>query len=27
VYQLIESNQINDKVIQALEQNSPLGKL
>jgi biopolymer transport protein ExbB len=27
VWQLIESNQINDKVIQALEQNSPLGKV
>jgi biopolymer transport protein ExbB len=27
VYQLIESNQINDKVIQALEQNSPLGRV
>jgi biopolymer transport protein ExbB len=27
VWQLIESNQINDKVIAALEQNSPLGRL
>src|SRR5260221_1377393 len=27
VWQLIEANQINDKVIAALEQNSPLGKL
>ena len=27
VWQLIESNQINDKVIQALEQNSPLGRV
>jgi biopolymer transport protein ExbB len=27
VRQLIEANQINDKVIAALEQNSPLGKL
>jgi biopolymer transport protein ExbB len=27
VWQLIESNQINDKVIAALEQNSPLGKV
>jgi biopolymer transport protein ExbB len=27
VYQLIETNQINDKVIQALEQNSPLGRV
>jgi len=27
VWQLIESNQINDKVIGALEQNSPLGRL
>jgi biopolymer transport protein ExbB len=27
VRQLIESNQINDKVIQALEQNSPLGRV
>src|SRR6202051_2699923 len=26
-WQLIEANQINDKVIAALEQNSPLGKL
>lgn len=27
VWQLIEQNQINDKVISALEQNSPLGKV
>src|SRR5215467_7094126 len=27
VWQLIESNQVNDKVIAALEQNSPLGRL
>lgn len=27
VWKLVESNQINDKVIAALEQNSPLGKL
>ena len=27
VWQLIESNQINDKVIAALEQNSPLGRV
>jgi biopolymer transport protein ExbB len=27
VWQLIESNQVNDKVIQALEQNSPLGRV
>src|ERR1700722_4294015 len=27
VWQLIENNQINDKVITALEQNSPLGRL
>src|SRR5262249_26753313 len=27
VWQLIETNQVNDKVIAALEQNSPLGKL
>jgi biopolymer transport protein ExbB len=27
VWQLIETNQINDKVIQALEQNSPLGRV
>src|SRR5215831_12629343 len=27
VWQLIEANQVNDKVIAALEQNSPLGKL
>ncbi len=27
VWQLIEANQINDKVIAALEQNSPLGKV
>src|SRR6202161_1977249 len=27
VWQLIENNQINDKVIAALEQNSPLGRL
>src|SRR6266403_115075 len=27
VWQLIESNQINDKVLAALEQNSPLGRL
>jgi biopolymer transport protein ExbB len=27
VWQLVESNQINDKVIAALEQNSPLGKV
>ena len=27
VWQLIEANQINDKVIAALEQNSPLGRL
>src|ERR1039457_5092896 len=27
VWQLVEANQINDKVIAALEQNSPLGKL
>jgi biopolymer transport protein ExbB len=27
VWQLVESNQINDKVIAALEQNSPLGRL
>jgi len=27
LWQLIEANQINDKVIEALEQNSPLGKL
>src|SRR5262249_61815657 len=27
VWQPIESNQINDKVIQALEQNSPLGRV
>ncbi len=27
VWQLIEANQVNDKVIGALEQNSPLGKL
>jgi biopolymer transport protein ExbB len=27
VWKLIETNQINDKVIQALEHNSPLGKL
>src|SRR3569833_1237662 len=27
VWQLIESNQVNDKVIAALEQNSPLGKV
>src|SRR5690348_13120971 len=27
VWQLIESNQVNDKVISALEQNSPLGRL
>jgi len=27
VWQLIEANQINDKVIQALEQNSPLGRV
>ncbi len=27
VWQLIEQNQINDKVIQALEQNSPLGRV
>ncbi len=27
VWQLIESNQITDKVISALEQNSPLGRL
>jgi biopolymer transport protein ExbB len=27
VWQLIESNQINDKVISALEQNSPLGRV
>ena len=27
VWQLIEGNQVNDKVIAALEQNSPLGKL
>src|SRR5207302_6899828 len=27
VWQLIESNQISDKVIAALEQNSPLGRL
>src|SRR5690349_1963452 len=27
VYQLVESNQINDKVIAALEQNSPLGRV
>lgn len=27
VWQLVESNQVNDKVIAALEQNSPLGKV
>jgi len=27
VWQLVETNQVNDKVISALEQNSPLGKL
>ncbi|HEX7416558.1 MAG TPA: hypothetical protein VF315_00770, partial [Steroidobacteraceae bacterium] len=27
VWQLVESNQINDKVIAALEQNSPLGRV
>src|ERR1700721_3242532 len=27
VWKLVEANQINDKVIAALEQNSPLGKL
>src|SRR2546430_12387366 len=27
VWQLIEANQVNDKVIAALEQNSPLGRL
>ena len=27
VWQLIETNQVNDKVIAALEQNSPLGRL
>jgi len=27
VWQLIESNQVNDRVIAALEQNSPLGRL
>jgi biopolymer transport protein ExbB len=27
VWQLIESNQVNDKVVAALEQNSPLGRL
>jgi biopolymer transport protein ExbB len=27
VWKLVETNQVNDKVIQALEQNSPLGKL
>src|ERR1700753_487249 len=27
VWQLIETNQVNDKVIAALEQNSPLGKV
>ena len=27
VWQLVEANQINDKVIEALEQNSPLGKV
>jgi biopolymer transport protein ExbB len=27
IRQLIETNQINDKIIQALEQNSPLGKV
>jgi biopolymer transport protein ExbB len=27
VWQLIESNQVNDKVISALEQNSPLGRV
>jgi biopolymer transport protein ExbB len=27
VWQLIESNQVNDKVIAALEQNSPLGRV
>ena len=27
VWQMIESNQVNDKVIAALEQNSPLGRL
>jgi biopolymer transport protein ExbB len=27
VWQLVEANQVNDKVIEALEQNSPLGKV
>jgi biopolymer transport protein ExbB len=27
VWQLIETNQVNDKVVQALEQNSPLGRV
>jgi biopolymer transport protein ExbB len=27
IWQLVESNQINDKIIAALEQNSPLGKV
>ena len=27
VWQLVETNQVNEKVISALEQNSPLGKL
>ncbi|TLZ26528.1 MAG: MotA/TolQ/ExbB proton channel family protein, partial [Gammaproteobacteria bacterium] len=27
VWQLIEANQVNDKVIATLEQNSPLGRL
>jgi biopolymer transport protein ExbB len=27
VWKLVESHQINDKVIRALEQNSPLGRL